>query len=185
MYMRVGLTLLVLGAVILTIAYGTAQFFSGQSIGEFPIYDRTTADVAAEIDVTESDFPVRIILTATGKRPMADPRGGRPYASFDVDYGNAASSENIRLVFPAEKEIDWIKPLTHTQSFLLNNSQPGHWRIRLIDTGFRQFKVDTAKANIKFRSEPPNIIMLIIGVTLAGLGFIIVLLAWLTRQRRA
>jgi hypothetical protein len=35
--------------------------------------------VAAEIKVTKSDLPVRIVLTATGKRQSGVPQGGQPW----------------------------------------------------------------------------------------------------------
>ena len=68
--------------------------------------------------------------------------------------------------------------------FLLNNNQPGRWRIRLIDTGFRQFNVERVTANIKLRSAPPNFIQLVVGFVTSGFGFVFVMGAWLAQQRR-
>ena len=184
-YMRIGTVLLVVGALALIFAFRKAQYFSGESRGVFPIYARDNADVAVQIEVTEADLPVRIVLTATGQRPIMDGQAGRPYASFDIDYGSGVPPENIRLTFASDKAIDTTRTLSHTQSFLLKNEQPGHWRIHLTDTGFRQFKIESATANIKFRSDPPNFILLIFGFIAAGIGFFVVMVAWFAEQRRA
>lgn len=161
-----------------------AQYFSGESIGVFPIYERENVDIVASIEVAETDLPVRIIVTTTGHRPITHAQVGRPFASFDVDYGNGAPSENIRLTFGSDMEISTITWLSHTQSFLLKNNQPRRWHIRLIDTGFRQFNVERVTANIKLRSAPPNFIQPVVGFVTSGFGFVFVMGAWLIQQRR-
>lgn len=183
-YTLIGLALLILGVVTLIFAFGKAQYFFGETIGVFPVYERGNPNVAAQIDITHSDLPVRLILTTTVQWPMMESTAMRPFAQFDIDYGTDAPAQRIRLSFAADRVIESIHALSQTESFLLKNDQPGRWRIRLTETGYRQFKPQRAVATVKVRSSPPNLALLIFGFVASGIGSALATTTWFAQHRR-
>lgn len=171
---RIGWGLVAVGSTVMAAEFIAAQYFSGRPFGDYLLYDREHPQTEATIDVAAGDLPIRAVLTATGQRPMgAEGNSGLPRAKFVVQYGDGWADQPIHFDFPADKKISRTGSTSTSQSFLLNNVQPGTWRLKLAETSFRQFKAQTVMAELRAGSRAVNKLLVGIGIAIALPGMIV------------
>lgn len=171
---KIGWILIALGSAAIVAECVVAQYFSGRPFAEVLIYDRERPDTAATIEVGTEDLPMRAEMTAIGQRPMgAEGNTGLPRAQFVVQFGNGWAEQPINFDFPADQEISRLEPSSTTESFLLTNRQPGTWHLKLVETGFRQFKSQTITAQLRAGSRPVRKTLIGVGIAIGLPGLAI------------
>ena len=147
------------------------QYFTGEVIGSFPVYERGAGPVTAEFTVAEQDLPVRANFTIQGRKDFGM-KMAMDGAEFRIKLHPFSGIEERRLRYRLDSDDDGAGYVKHTSSMLLKSRTPGDWAMALELEDESSFTTEKVTATIRVGAEGPNKIIAGGGGVLSLIGLI-------------